>query len=70
MFNGYPLLSVLIFLPLAGSLLLIPVWKRENYARPIALAIALVELALTGWVYRTADAVSIGSAKHGRLLSL
>jgi NADH-quinone oxidoreductase subunit M len=62
MFNGYPLLSVLIFLPLAGSLLLIPVWKRENYARPIALAIALVELALTGWVYRTADAVSIGSA--------
>ena len=62
MSNGCSLLSILVFLPLAGCLLLIPLWKRENYAKPIASAIALVELALAGWIYLTAVRLGIGSA--------
>ena len=38
------LLTILIFLPLTGSLLLIPLWKRENLVKPVALGIALLEL--------------------------
>ncbi|MBL0225734.1 MAG: NADH-quinone oxidoreductase subunit M [Geobacteraceae bacterium] len=46
-----PLLSVLIFLPLAGCLLLLPVWNCRVSARPIALGVALIELALAAWLY-------------------
>ena len=46
-----PLLTVLIFLPLVGCLLLLPAWTRPSMARLIALGAALVELALTGWLY-------------------
>lgn len=46
-----PLLSILIVLPLAGCLLLIPVWNCRLSARPIALGVALTELALTIWLF-------------------
>ncbi|MFZ2948294.1 MAG: NADH-quinone oxidoreductase subunit M [Desulfuromonadaceae bacterium] len=51
MFDNYPLLTILIFLPLAGCLLLLPFWGRATVARPIALGVAAAELALTGWLY-------------------
>ena len=51
MLTDYPLLTILIFLPLAGCLLLLPVWNCRVSARPIALGTALVELALSVWLY-------------------
>ena len=49
--SGLPILSILVFVPLAGCLLLLPVWRRTALARPVVLAVALVELALTVWLY-------------------
>jgi NADH-quinone oxidoreductase subunit M len=63
MVNGYPILSILVFLPLAGVLLLVPVWKKENSVKLVAFVVALVEMFLVGWVYQTAPAVSFGSAQ-------
>jgi NADH-quinone oxidoreductase subunit M len=61
MSNGCSLLSILVFLPLVGCLLLIPLWKRENYAKLVASAIALVELALVGRIYLSPPASAVGS---------
>ncbi|BCS52319.1 NuoM family protein [Geobacter sp. SVR] len=47
MTNSFPLLSFLVLLPLAGCLLLLPVWKRPRVAFPLTLGIALAEFALT-----------------------
>ena len=49
--TGLPLLTILIFLPLAGCLLLLPVWGRPALARPVALGVAGIELLLTLWPY-------------------
>lgn len=46
-----PLLTILIFLPLAGCLLLLPLWNRAAFARPVAFGVAALELALSGWLY-------------------
>lgn len=51
MLDSYPLLTILIFLPLAGCLLLLPLWKRASIARSVAFVVAAVELALCGWIY-------------------
>ena len=50
----YPILTILILLPLAGCLCLAPVWNCRKAVRPIALGFALVELALVGWLLFTA----------------
>jgi NADH-quinone oxidoreductase subunit M len=50
MLNGYPILTILIFLPLAGALCLLPVWRRPEWARRLALGVGLVELALAVWL--------------------
>jgi NADH-quinone oxidoreductase subunit M len=62
MFNGCSLLSILVFLPLAGCLLLIPLWKRENLAKVVASGIAFAELALVGWMYLAIPASPIRSS--------
>jgi NADH-quinone oxidoreductase subunit M len=49
--TALPFLSVLVFLPLAGCLLLLPVWNCRVSARPIALGVAAIELGLTLWLY-------------------
>ena len=51
MFNTLPILTILVFLPLAGCLLLLPVWGRPSVARPIVLSVAGIELMLTLWLY-------------------
>jgi NADH-quinone oxidoreductase subunit M len=49
--HQYPLLSFLIIFPLAGSLLLPVLWRcREPVVRWLALAVALLELGLCGWL--------------------
>jgi len=47
----YPLLTILILLPLAGCLALLPLWNCRVSARPVALGVALLELALAAWLY-------------------
>src|SRR5262245_13688161 len=61
MLNGYPLLSILVFLPLAGCLLLIPVWQREKRVRQVAIGVALLELALVGWLLAVTPPASTGA---------
>lgn len=51
MLYSYPLLTILIFLPLAGCLLLLPLWNRASLARSAAFVVAAAELVLTGWLY-------------------
>lgn len=57
--TGLPLLTILVFLPLAGCLLLLPVWGRPSLARPVALGAALVELAFTAWLYASWQGLSV-----------
>ncbi len=47
---GYPLLTLLVFLPLAGILCLPAVWHRHEWTRRIALSFGLTELALAAWL--------------------
>jgi len=69
MLNNYPLLTILIFLPLAGCLLLLPLWGRAAIARPVALGVAAAELALTGWLYSSWQSLSgVPSVLPGYLL--
>ena len=51
MVNNYPLLTTVIFLPLAGCLLLLPFWDRAAIARLVAFGIVAFELLLAGWLY-------------------
>ena len=53
--TGLPLLTVIILFPLAGSLLLLPVWRCEKALRLIALGVGLLELGLVGWVANEPD---------------
>jgi NADH-quinone oxidoreductase subunit M len=46
----FPLLTILIFLPLAGTLLLLPAWRRSGWVRPLALIVGMAELALCCWL--------------------
>ena len=48
--NDYPLLTLLIFLPLAGGACLALCWRREAAVRGIALGTGLSELLLAGWL--------------------
>jgi NADH-quinone oxidoreductase subunit M len=67
--TGLPILTILIFLPLAGCLLLLPVWNCRVSARPIALGVALIELALTLWLYASWQGLSaVPAALPGYLL--
>jgi NADH-quinone oxidoreductase subunit M len=59
----YPLLTILIFLPLAGSLLLLPLWNRVSLARPVALGVAAVQLVLAGWLYGSWQALAMVPTK-------
>ncbi len=43
-----PLLTILVFLPLAGALCLLPVWRHDRAVRWIAAGFAGVELLLAG----------------------
>jgi NADH-quinone oxidoreductase subunit M len=56
--SGIPILTLLVFLPLAGCLLLLPFWTRPAVARPLVLAVAVIELALTLWLYASRQGLS------------
>jgi len=62
MCNGYPILSILVFLPLAGALLLLPFWKSEIMARSIAIFFGFLELIIAFWAYIHANAIFAGAS--------
>lgn len=45
-----PILSILILLPLFSCLLCVPIWKRPESVRSVALGFGVLELALAGWL--------------------
>lgn len=59
----FPILSILVFLPLAGGLMLLPVWNKAAISRPVTLAIATLELALTLWLFVSWEQLSTASSK-------
>ncbi|HTP63813.1 MAG TPA: NADH-quinone oxidoreductase subunit M, partial [Geobacteraceae bacterium] len=61
--TDFPILTILVFLPLAGSLLLVPFWQKESIARATALVVAFVELALAGWIYLAAPVALSGNGR-------
>jgi NADH-quinone oxidoreductase subunit M len=62
MTTTFPLLSALIFLPLAGCLLLLPAWKRPGILRPLALGVGLLELAVATWLFSSGLAANTAGA--------
>jgi NADH-quinone oxidoreductase subunit M len=69
MAGNYPLLTILIFLPLAGCLLLLPLRNHATAARLTAFVIAAVELALCSWLYATwRDLAGVTAQLPGYLL--
>ncbi len=52
--TNYPVLSLLIFLPLAGVLVLIPLRKRITTAKYVAIGVAVVELFIACWTWSAA----------------
>ena len=69
MIADYPLLTTLIFLPLAGCLLLLPLWNRPAVARSVALGVAALELAIAAWLYASwRDLAGTASTLPGFLL--
>jgi NADH-quinone oxidoreductase subunit M len=67
--SSLSILSFMVFLPLVGCLLLLPVWNNRTAARLTALGVMLIELALTIWLYASWQGLSIaGTALPGYLL--
>src|SRR6185369_13618982 len=63
MLDNFPLLTILIFLPLAGCLLLLPLWNRASFARSVAFGIAALELVLAGWLYASWQGLAMVQTK-------
>jgi NADH-quinone oxidoreductase subunit M len=57
------ILTILVFFPLAGCLLLLPVWKRPGLARPLALGVMTGELVLAIWLYASRQGLAALPAK-------
>jgi len=64
------ILTLLLFLPLAGALLLLPLWGRPAVARSVALATGLAELALACSCFPLQSHAPIAGAPAGFFLFL
>jgi NADH-quinone oxidoreductase subunit M len=49
-----PILTILVFLPLLGSALMLLLRNRDPWCRKLALAVSGLELGLAGWLYAVA----------------
>ena len=65
--DSFYILTFLVFLPLAGCLLLLPAWNSPRFAFPLALCVALLELALTIWLYRLLAGIGGREDRFARL---
>ena len=64
----FPILTLLVFLPLLGSLLVFACWRSDTLVRWVALAVSLVELALCAWPLAVSDRVAFPGAPAGFFL--
>ncbi len=53
--SNCPILTILIFLPLVGSIPVMLLRRREELCKWMALAVSALELALAGWLYSLAS---------------
>ena len=63
MISAIPILTILVFFPLAGCLLLLPIWRRPALARPLALGVMTGELVLAIWLYASWQGLAAVPAK-------
>jgi NADH-quinone oxidoreductase subunit M len=68
MTSDFPILTLLIFLPLCGSLLLLAFWRSAAVARRIALFFALAEFAFSAWACQGASLGTPAGAPAGFFL--
>ena len=68
MIFDFPILTLLIFLPLCGSLLVLAFRRSDLVVRWIALAFALAELALCSWIGLGSPPVASAAAPGGFFL--
>ena len=61
----FPILTLLIFLPLCGALLLCAFWRNPALARPVALVFAVAEFALSAWVCGASSLSGLPGAPTG-----
>ena len=64
----FPILTLLIFLPLCGALLLCGVCRSGAVARPVALAFAAAEFVLSAWVCTASSLSGLPGAPAGCFL--
>jgi NADH-quinone oxidoreductase subunit M len=64
----FPILTLLIFIPLCGALLLLAFRRREAAARIVALCFALVEFALSVWSCQSSRGGTAAGAPGGFFL--
>ena len=64
--TGLPLLTILVFLPLAGCLLLLPVRSRPSLSRPLVLGVALAAFSTTGQPAARAGATFLAASMSGK----
>jgi NADH-quinone oxidoreductase subunit M len=64
----FPLLTLLIFLPLAGSLLVCACWRSAAVAKTLALGFAVAEFALSAWVWMASSLGQLPGAPAGFFL--
>jgi NADH-quinone oxidoreductase subunit M len=55
--SNFPILTILVFLPLLGSALMLLLRNRDAWCRMLALAVSGLELGLAGWLYAVAPLV-------------
>jgi NADH-quinone oxidoreductase subunit M len=61
----FPILTLLVFLPLCGSLLVFAFWRSDSFARLTALIFALAEFALSAWACTGPSRGQFGAAPAG-----
>jgi NADH-quinone oxidoreductase subunit M len=55
-------LTILIFLPILGSVLTLLLWRRDAWCRMPALVVSALELGLAGWLYVAAPVTPTGAS--------
>ena len=63
-----PVLTILILLPLATAICMIPLGKRENSAKYLALGMTILELAIACWAWSAAGSEPLPGALPGFFL--
>ena len=64
----FPTLTLLVFLPLGGALLLCALWRNAALARSVALAVTVAAFALSGWVCMSSSLAPLQGAPAGFFL--